>query len=295
MTSHRLRDVWAGNLQREFLAFQNTLRLAGKGAFVAIDTEFSGVLQEDAWKKSSDLHYLAMRESVDVFRPLQLGLAIGSQQGQSLVAWNFNLRFDLQEDLYTDSAVQFLSGAGLDFQRHATEGIDCGLLRALLGGSELFAQSSWLTFAGSYDLGYLLRLLSPSPLPAALENFEALLDARCAARVELRDALPFGSLASLAEDHGVLRRGCAHTAGSDALLTLDLFFRMKAPAGEVDVNDASEFKRKGDCTTNSTPSAPTGPARSSWGKAARLEMYSSAFVPSSLWGVAARSVADARL
>ena len=57
-------------------------------------------------------------------------------------------------------------------------------------------------------------------------DFEVLLEETCAGRHELRDRLPFGSLSSLARSHGVIRYGQAHTAGSDALVTLDLFFRI---------------------------------------------------------------------
>ena len=57
-------------------------------------------------------------------------------------------------------------------------------------------------------------------------DFEVLLEETCAGRHELRDRLPFGSLSNLARSHGVIRYGQAHTAGSDALVTLDLFFRI---------------------------------------------------------------------
>ena len=57
-------------------------------------------------------------------------------------------------------------------------------------------------------------------------DLEVLLEETCAGRHELRDRLPFGSLSNLARSHDVIRYGQAHTAGSDALVTLDLFFRI---------------------------------------------------------------------
>ena len=55
--------VWASNFQAEFILFSHTLRFAGAGAVVAIDTEFPGVLQENSWKESdASAHYEAMKD-----------------------------------------------------------------------------------------------------------------------------------------------------------------------------------------------------------------------------------------
>ena len=59
--------VWARNFQNEFILFSHTLRFAGAGAVVAIDTEFPGVLQENAWKESDETHYRAMKDWLVVF------------------------------------------------------------------------------------------------------------------------------------------------------------------------------------------------------------------------------------
>ena len=52
-------QVWTGNLQHEFSLFSQCLRSA---AVVAIDTEFPGVIQENAWKESEETHYRAMKD-----------------------------------------------------------------------------------------------------------------------------------------------------------------------------------------------------------------------------------------
>ena len=80
-------------------------------------------------------------------------------------------------------------------------------------------------------------------------DFEVLLEGTCAGRHELRDRLPFGSLSSLARSHGVIRYGQAHTAGSDALVTLDLFFRIsKSDDTHVETNKFDmEIMESGKC------------------------------------------------
>jgi hypothetical protein len=57
-------QVWTGNLQHEFSLFSQCLRSA---AVVAIDTEFPGVIQENAWKESEETHYRAMKDWTSCF------------------------------------------------------------------------------------------------------------------------------------------------------------------------------------------------------------------------------------
>ena len=223
-----IREVWAQNLQLELLELSYAMLMAGPEALIAIDTEFPGVLQEDAWKKADDLQYLAMKESVDLMPPIQVGLAVG-KHGRCLGAWNFNLSYNLEEELHTDASVEFLMAAGIDFERHAKEGIDGRLLGAAFQESKLLS-SSWVTFQGLYDLAYLVKLLLPGPLPDTSHDFQSLVRQSCASHHELRDFLPQGSLASLMERHGVMRKGRAHAAGSDALGTLELFYRSSEPS-----------------------------------------------------------------
>jgi len=107
-----------------------------------------------------------------------------------------------------------------------------------LAGSSLVGQHSrtprWVTFSGSYDLGFLLKLLTCGrALPPNAGTFDAVLVTFCPRRHELRDELSLqrGSLDHLARKHEVVRHGPAHTAGSDALLTLELYLRVVGVKG----------------------------------------------------------------
>jgi len=328
-----VREVWAWNLHQEFLALLSVLQAAGPGTIAALDTEFPGVLQEGAWKKARNVQYKAMKDSVDLLNPIQLGLALASANGRILGAWTFNLLFDLRYDLHTDASVNFLSAAGIDFPRHACEGIDSKVLGAMLSSSPLVSTArdatppAWLTFSGSYDLGYLLKLLSPPPLPRDHDEFDAALARLCPQCYELRDWLPFGSLQALATEHGVARHGTAHTAGSDALVTLELFLRVGPPQATTGGSDGDLREREVVAPpVTSFPSLPTClvsvpaviprvdmahpepgcPSRAScsavWGATARLamksddDMSSSQAAPRALWGAAAReAVTETRI
>lgn len=90
-----------------------------------------------------------------------------------------------------------------------------------------------MTFSGSYDLGYLYKLLTEQRLPLEQSSFDECLASLCPRRYELRDKLPLGSLESLVQEHGLMRCRAAHNAGSDALATLELFLTVVRPPGLV--------------------------------------------------------------
>jgi len=305
--ARKAREVWSWNLGSEFLALLSVLHAAGPGTIAALDTEFPGVLDQEAWRSSRDVQYKALKDSVELLRPIQLGIALARSDGSVLGAWTFNLRFDLHCDLHTEASIHFLSAAGIDFPRHAVEGIDCQVLGAMLASSPLVAcrdtaSTAWLTFSGFYDLAYLLKLLLAGPLPADLADFDKALSTFCPKLYELRDWLPYGSLESLADEHGICRHGSAHTAGSDALLTLELFLEAsnkieQPPGSQLQSPVSDEFQEEIQSQLRALPGQEVGkdalPVISSWGTAARLAMCSEKAAPRSLWGAAARQAVQA--
>jgi CCR4-NOT transcription complex subunit 7/8 len=46
------------------------------------------------------------------------------EQPEGVVCWQFNFKFNLQEDMYAQDSIEVLKKAGIDFARHETEGID---------------------------------------------------------------------------------------------------------------------------------------------------------------------------
>jgi len=242
----KLHEVWGWNFESEFNALKAAVAQGNpSGVILALDFEFPGFIAQEPRSANPTERYQALCENVDRLRPIQLGVAVGGSDGSLRGVWNFNLKFDTAVDLHTEKAVSFLRAAGIDFPRHAKEGIEAAALGRRLAGSILVGHQPispwWLTFSGSYDLGYLLKLLTGSPLPQNAEAFDLAVASFCPRRHELREQLPFGSLDNLARRYSVRRHGKAHTAGSDALLTLDLFIRVSplAAQGENASDDGS--------------------------------------------------------
>ena len=186
-----------------------------------------------------------------------------TEDGHPYNTWQFNFKFDLNYDLYAADSVQFLQNCGIDFTMHNREGIDATLFGELLMSSGIVLSDDvrWIAFQGKYDFGYLIKILTCDQLPSSQEQFFDLLHTyfpniydikwllhnvhheledqvkAVAASVE-GSTVPSGDqvglppgqkdkgLEDLARTLNIARVGTAHQAGSDSLLTAQVFFRL---------------------------------------------------------------------
>lgn len=249
-SAKEFHDVWADNLDKEFSALCAAVaRAGGPEATVAMDMEFPGFPCTSPRFASHAEHYQALRSNIDQLWPIQLGIAVAAADGRHHGVWTFNIRFNVDVDPHTKESIAFLQAAGIDFPRHRTKGIDVLDLGKRLGDSRLVGPHghapSWLTFSGSYDWGYLLKIITLGrALPSLASTFDKVLSVYCPKRRELRDLLPNGSLETLGRKYGVKRWGCAHTAGSDALLTLELFMLLGGSGLALDAAGVGEMQEQ---------------------------------------------------
>lgn len=171
-------------------------------------------------------------------------------------AWQFNFKFSLESDMYAQESTTMLSKAGIDFERHSKQGIDPEEFGALLISSGLVLDPDvhWISFHSGYDFGYLMKLMICKPLPDDETSFHKYLEKffpslfdikfmlkHASARQQVNHNTPLTQEASLilaklfsksglqdiAEELAVTRIGQAHQAGSDSLLTGQVYFEMK--------------------------------------------------------------------
>lgn len=79
--------------------------------------------------------------------------------------------------MYSQDSITLLQRSGLDFARHATNGIRPleFISQLITSGLVLSDEVTWIAFHGGYDFGYLLSLLRNRPMPEDEgEFFEAL-------------------------------------------------------------------------------------------------------------------------
>ena len=231
-----------------------------------------------AFTTKADYHYQTLRCNVDLLRVIQLGVTLFSEEGElppaqpndgsvlggttyqnqlvpSPCTWQFNFQFSIQDDMYNQESIEFLSTAGLDLERNEKDGIDPVEFGAVLisSGLVLLDDVKWISFHSGYDFGYLVKLMLCKPLPEDETEYRKLLsiffpsiydikymvkhaqrnqavnDAPLTAQAAsiLNNLGPKSGLQDLADELGIKRTGNAHQAGSDSLLTGKTFWDVK--------------------------------------------------------------------
>ncbi|OBT92681.1 hypothetical protein VE01_09681 [Pseudogymnoascus verrucosus] len=280
----RIREVWKHNLAEEM----DTLRrLVDRYPYISMDTEFPGVVARPmgSFRGKSDYHYQTLRTNVDLLKLIQLGITLFTEDGDTTPArpqssdsgidmslpgsrkygtgaatlpctWQFNFRFSLKDDMYSQGSIDSLQQAGIDFPALERDGIDPFDFGALLISSGMVCDEDvkWISFHGGYDFGYLTKLMICQPLLDDEVEFEILMkkffpsiydvkylvkqsiaqhasgqvtpaDASTLEVLQKFETKP--SLEVLAEALKVKRQGPAHQGGSDALLTGKVFFQVR--------------------------------------------------------------------
>lgn len=174
---------------------------------------------------------------MDLLRIIQLGLTLCDEHGHlppDTCTWQFNLRFDVDEDMCAPDSLELLTTAGIDFARHKVYGIDQTLFGEALitSGLVLYGDVRWISFHSGYDFGYLLKLVTCEPLPATEAAFFELLHKWFPCIYDIKFLMRScktlkGGLQDVADDLQVARVGQQHQAGSDSLLTASTFFRLR--------------------------------------------------------------------
>lgn len=169
--------------------------------------------------------------------------------------WQFNFHFSLESDMYAQESTSMLAKAGIDFTMHEKNGIDPLDFGALLmtSGLVLLDDVHWISFHSGYDFGYLMKIMLCNPLPDDEKEFHKLLSLffpslfdikylmKHAGRNQTANGTPLtpnamqilasigqkSGLQDIADELGVKRVGIAHQAGSDSLVTGEIFWKMR--------------------------------------------------------------------
>ncbi|CAG8539374.1 4168_t:CDS:2 [Acaulospora morrowiae] len=234
--SKYIKEVWAENLEEEMGVLRD---LVEQYPFLAMDTEFPGVVARPIgnFRGSSDYHYQTLRCNVDLLKIIQLGITFADENGSfppDTCTWQFNFRFNLADDMYAQDSIDLLTESGIDFKRHEDYGIDVDHFGELLisSGFVLLDDVKWISFHSGYDFGYLLKVLTCSPLPAEESEFFDLLRTYFPCIYDIKYLMKSfknlkGGLQDIADGLQVTRIGPQHQAGSDSLLTATTFFKMR--------------------------------------------------------------------
>lgn len=235
-----IRDVWDDNFEEEFRIIMD---LVDEYPIVAMDTEFPGAVYDIEDHELSplghyDMKYKKIKMNVDKLKVIQVGISLSDDEGNmppGITTWQFNLRFNLSTDIYSKDAIKLLIDAGLKFDQHAKKGILAQQFAEYLIGSGLVMnrEIKWIVFDGGYDFAYLIKIFEGQNLPENENQFYGLLNIYFPSFFDVKhivrdiETLRLSGLSKLAAELNVKRFGTQHQAGSDALLTLSAFFKVK--------------------------------------------------------------------
>lgn len=229
-----IRDVYANNFKEEIL---NICHLIEEFPYVGMDTEFPGIIYSKENQQLRGLsNYQLTKLNVDVMKVIQVGITLCDKNGfypEDICTWQFNLKFDINNDTHQPSSIQMLMTSGIDFDAHHKNGIPHMVFGEylIISGLLLNPDVNWVTFHGIYDFAYLLKVITNSKLPDLENEFYDALSLYFVNYYDLRHLIQFsdysrGSLQRLAIECNIQRVGNQHQAGSDSLVTVMAFFKL---------------------------------------------------------------------
>lgn len=240
-------EVWNSNIDEEFKKIR---KLIHRYPFVSMDTEFPGVVARPIgeFRSNADYQYQLLKCNVDLLKIIQLGLSFMNEKGErpsGISTWQFNFKFSLNEDMYAQESIDLLQGSGIQFKQHEEEGIEPLYFAELLmtSGIVLMDEVKWVTFHSGYDFGYLLKILTNNTLPTEESEFFELIKIFFPNIYDVKYLMKScknlkGGLQEVAQQLEIERIGSQHQAGSDSLLTGQLFFKMREMFFEDHIDDA---------------------------------------------------------
>jgi CCR4-NOT transcription complex subunit 7/8 len=232
MDSPEIRDVWASNLESEFILISE---LVERYPFVSFDAQFPGLIAKPQFSANEEERYLTQAININLTKAVQIGLTLGDGQGRLAApacAWQFNFKFILSEDLHTPEAIAALQQAQYNFAKSESEGIETLDFAHLLLASGLVMNPDvvWICLQGGFGFAYLYRLLSGRPLPQRELDFHQLFNEFVPQFYDLKlimfeEQQTMCGVQEMARTLQVRRYGLEKQSGSEALLNLMVFYK----------------------------------------------------------------------
>lgn len=173
-------DVYEDNLLSEL---DRMMELVESYPYVSVDTEFPGVVVRPIGafnaRNSSAFRYETIKSNVDMLSLIQLGLSFSDADNNKppIHTFQFNLRFNISCDMYSQDSIDLLCAAGIQFDMLMQRGIPAEVLaeNLMVSGLVLNPDVHWISFHSGFDFAYLLRMLSAQALPDDRTEFCELL------------------------------------------------------------------------------------------------------------------------
>jgi len=225
-------EVYEDNFLQEM---KNLTSLIKEYNYIGMDTEFPGIVYSLS-SFNEDFYYNSLKLNVDSLKLIQLGITLSNEKGEyptPYCTWQFNFDFDIAKDKYSESSLFLLMSSGIDFNKMKKNGINHKKFFQQFKNSGLVLNPNihWISFQGSYDFAYLLSNLLGNSLPKNEKDFTQILSCFFPNHYDIRILVKNrnvlkGSLNKLANYLEIEREGKKHQAGSDSLVTIEVFWKL---------------------------------------------------------------------
>ena len=236
-SNSNIKEVYEENFIEEIKKISTLLE--EDFTFIGMDTEFPGTVFSPKAYSKKNFYYETLRLNINSLKLIQLGITLRNKKGEyptkyPYYTWQFNFKFDIQKDNFSSKSIKLLKNAGIKFEKLSKNGIDYKIFASYLmtSGLVLNPDIHWICFQGSYDFGYLLKLLLNEPLPETENKFIELINIYFPKYYDIRmfakdKCCLQGSLNKLAKRLKIDRgEGDAHQAGSDSYITIGVFYKL---------------------------------------------------------------------
>ena len=230
-----IKEVYEDNFVEEIKVIGGLLE---EYNYIGMDTEYPGIVYV-VQQITKDFYYKTLKMNIDSLKIIQLGVTLTNSKGEypknyKYHTWQFNFEFDKKVDKITQSSLNLLEQCGIDFSKLKRKGIKHRTFAEyfMISGLVLNPDVRWISFHGCYDFGYLLKLLISQSLPENEKDFLDLCDTYFINYYDIKTLVKRidnlqGGLNKLAQTLEVLREGKTHQAGSDSVVTIDVYFKLK--------------------------------------------------------------------
>jgi CCR4-NOT transcription complex subunit 7/8 len=245
-----IKEVYAENLEEEIKVIKSVIN---EYNYIGMDTEFPGTVYS-LNNLINDFYYKTMEKNVNSLKLIQLGITLTNKNGEypkniPYHTWQFNFKYDEKKDLYSEDSLNLLKSTGIDFENLKKNGIDQTKFGAILKDSWLVLNPNiiWVSFHGSYDFAYLLKLLINENLPTTESDYINLLCCYFPNFYDIKslikdnDTYFHGGLNKLIYALDIKRKGIKHQAGSDSLATIEAYHKL-IEKGSINVKKLKKFK-----------------------------------------------------
>jgi len=233
--STAIKEVYSENLEEEMKVIKPLLT---EYNYMGMDTEFPGTVYS-LKNLSDDFYYKTLQKNVNELKLIQLGITLTNKDGEypkniPYHTWQFNFKFDEEKDKYSEESLNLLKNTGIDFDKLKKNGIEHKKFAKILKktGLVLNPDVKWISFHGSYDFAYLLKLLGKESLSSNENEFMYTLGLYFPHFYDIRvlikdiDIYFHGGLNKLISTLKIQRKGIKHQAGSDSIATIEAFHKL---------------------------------------------------------------------